>query len=225
MAASNKGRYVFAGGADIFDDDLTPTIDPASPLAAIIGDYYWGTGITSPPTPTLIPYAWVSTPLARRPATIVNTASVGQVGGSTAYATDATSVTAVGVGPANIELNTDCDADAFNLATFLVTFRAGPSPRQPIMRINLYGRTDAEIYRVMRVRLGSRVTIPDTQAGWPAAATSFSIEGIRHEAGVDHRFVEWSTAALIGTAPPAPGPWFRWDTTAWFPISVDMRPF
>lgn len=223
MPSSNKGRPALVGGADIFDDDLVPTPDPTSPLVAIVGDYYWGAAVTNAPAPVVIPYAWVSTPLLRRPAAIVNTASVGMVGGSTAYARSAASITQYGVGPANIDLHTDCDADPFNLATFLVAYRATPQPRQPVLRLNLYDRTDAECLRIFRVKLGDRVTISDTQAGWPAAAVSFVIEGIRHEAGVEHRFVEWATSTVLGAAPPTPGPWWRWDASAW--DGTDIRAF
>lgn len=222
--SSAKGRAALVGGADVFDADLLPWPEyPASPLAAVVGDYYWGTGVTDALSPVEIPYAWIATPLARKPTTPVNAVTVSQTGGTTASALDQASIDRFGSGGEPVTLDTACDADPANLAEFLVEYEATPRPRQPLVRLVLHGRTDAEVLRILRVKLGQRVRIPDAPAFWPPGAANLVVEGIAHRLAVEDRAVVWATSALIGVAPTEPGPWWRWDASTW--DGTDLVPF
>jgi hypothetical protein len=153
-----------------------------------------------PPAVVEIPYAWIATPLTRKPTTAITKAQVTQSGGVVAYssAPDATA-RQFGVNTATVTLDTACDADPQNLATFLTTYQGAPRPRQPTLTFNLLARTDAECLIILGVQLAQRVRITGSPAGTPPGAANFVVEGIAHALGVDDRTVIWSTAALIGT--------------------------
>lgn len=221
MASSNKGRLAQVGGADIFEADLVP--DPTSPLAAIVGDYWWGSGVTEANAPIEIPYAWVSIPVQRRPTNVINAARVTSTSGAFGAFTDAGSVDRYGEQFQAIDIDTGCTADPANLATFLVTYFAQPRPRQPRLVLNLYNRTESECARILGVGLARRVRIPDAPASWPPGAANFTVEGIRHVGAVDQRTVEWSTSAIVGVAATEPGPWFRLDASVL--SGTDLRPY
>jgi hypothetical protein len=174
-------------------------------------------------TATLIPYAWISTPLSRRPASAVNAPVVTQPGGAVGYSTNAASITRYGLGAPPITLNTLCTADPGNLATFLTTYQSTPRPRQPVVRLNLIGRTEAECQRILSVGFAQWVQITGAPAAWPPGAANFTVQGFHHVMGVEQRYVDWQTAALIGASPTAPGPWFKWDSSSW--DGTDTRPF
>lgn len=220
MGSTAKGRPALVGGADVFDADLIP--DPGL-LAAIVGDYWWGTGVAEATSSVEIPYSWISPPLQRRPSVIVNDATVSQSGGVTAYSNDATSTARYGVNAASVQLETSSSADPASLAAFLTTYYAQPRPRQPILQLNLYNRTEPECMRILGVGLAERVRITGAPAGWPPGAVNFTVEGIRHVGAVERRTVEWATAAIVGSAATDPGPWFRWDASFW--DGTDLRPF
>lgn len=174
-------------------------------------------------TATQIPYAWIATPLTRRPAPAVNAPVVSQTGGAVGYSTSVASITRYGLGAPSIQLETACTADPANLATFLTTYQATPRPRQPVMQLNLIARSDAECLRILAVGFAQWVQITGAPTRWPPGATNFIVQGIRHVMATDQRIVEWQTTALIGTSPTAPGPWFRWDSSSW--DGTDIRPF
>jgi len=157
-----------------------------------------------------IPFSWISPGLVRKPTTAITKAQVTQNSGATSYAaaTDA-QIRQYGTNTAVTTLDTAVDADAQNLATFLVSYEAVPRPRQPTLVLNLLARTDAECLIILGVQLAQRVTITGAPAGTPPGALNFTVEGISHVLAVDQRTVTWATAALIGATTTAPGPWFR----------------
>jgi hypothetical protein len=164
------------------------------------------------PLPVLeIPYEWVYT-LTRRPTTPVNTATVTQTGGVTAYSTRAGGVTANGA-DFSVTLTTALDVDAQSLATHLTTYYGTARPRQPVLTFNLYDRTDAECLLLLNVGRFRRVRIIHAPAAWPPGAANFTVEGFQHVMAVDQRLLSWATAALVGVSASAPGPWFRVDSS------------
>lgn len=162
------------------------------------------------PDVVLIPFSWIATPLARKPTVAITKAQIGRTDGATAYssATDAL-VRQYGANTAETTLDTACDADPQSLAAFLTTYQATPRPRQPTLTFNLLARSDDECLTILGVGLAQRVRITGAPATTPLGALDFVVEGIRHVIAVDQRTVTWSTAALIGVATAAPGPWFR----------------
>lgn len=223
--ASGKGRPAQVGGADIVDHDLLPWPElPNSPLAAVLNEYYWGAGVTGPPAPVQIPYSWITYPLIGQPTPAYTRAAVSQTGGVTSYASAAAAtVRRYGAQLFTATLDTDVDADTANLATFVIAYQATPRPRRPVMRIYLHNRTEDECLRILRVGYGMRVQITDAPATWPPGAANITIEGKAHSISVDARYVDWTTTALIGAAPTAPGPWWRWGASRWG--GTDIRPF
>lgn len=212
MTSTGHGRRGLIGGAELFDADLEPwPQDPLSPLRSVVNDYYWGGG---PTAVTEIPYAWISQPVQRQPTTAVNQVTVSQAEGNSGFATDRASIRLNGIGPESIAISSSTSADPGNLARFLVALQATPRPRQPILRINLYARTEVEALEVLHVQLGQRVRITGAPTHWPVGATNFVVEGIAHTIAADQRVVEWATSALIGLDPSEPGPWVRADASA-----------
>lgn len=157
-----------------------------------------------------IPFSWISPVLVRKPTVAITKARIDQAGGATAFASALPALVAqYGANTATTVLHTAVAADAQNLAHFLTTYQAVPRPRQPTLTLNLLQRTDAECLVILGVRLARRVHIIGAPIGTPPGALSFTVEGIRHVIGVEERTVTWSSAALIGVATTAPGPWFR----------------
>jgi hypothetical protein len=162
-----------------------------------------------------IPYSWIATPLTRQPTSAITKAQITQTNGATAYASASDAlVRQYGANVARTDLDTAVDADAQNLASFLVTYEAVPRPRHPTLTFNLLARTDAECLLLLGVTLAQRVRIVQAPVGIPAGLLDFVIEGISHTAAVDNRTVTWATAALIGVTTTAPGPWFRRGTSS-----------
>jgi hypothetical protein len=177
-----------------------------------------------PLPPVLIPFSWIATPLTRKPTTAITKAQISQLDGATAYSSaSAALVRQYGVNAAQVTLDTACDADPQNLATFLTTYQSTPRPRQPTLTFNLLARTDAECLIILAVGLARRVRIIEAPTGTPPGALNFTVEGIRHVLGVEERTITWSTSALIGTSTSEAGPWFRWGSSRWG--GTDQRPF
>jgi hypothetical protein len=168
----------------------------------------------TPPAAVEIPFSWIATPIARKPTTAITKAQISQLNGATAYSSaTAAAIRQYGVNTAQTTLDTDCDADPLNLATFLTTYQSTPRPRQPTLMFHLLARTDPECLLILGVKLAQRVRIVDAPSGTPPGALNFTVEGIRHTLAVDQRDVTWSTAALVGTGTSSPGPWFRLGTS------------
>jgi hypothetical protein len=170
-----------------------------------------------------IPYSWIATPLSRQPTTAVNSPVVTQAGGTTGYSVNTTSITKYGYGAPLIEVQTGCTADPAALAGFLTTYLGTPLPRQPVIRLNLMARSDAERQIILGIGFGQWVQITSAPSYWAPGTANFTIIGIHHVMGVETRIVEWSTSALMGSAPTAPGPWFKLDTSSF--DGTDVVPF
>lgn len=172
---------------------------------------------------TQIPYKWIATPVSRQPTLPINAPVVTQSNGAVGFSLNSTSITRYGYGSPQITLETDCTADPGNLAAFLTTYRGTPLPRQPVIRLNLYARSETECGIILGVGFAQWVQITGAPSTWAPGAANFTVIGIHHIMGVEQRIVEWSTSALLGSSPTAPGPWFKWDTSSW--DGTDQRPF
>ncbi len=212
------GRYAGAIGAT---SNLLPLPDifAADTASLIVNDWFWPPG---PPTPVQIPYAWLSPPLRSRPDKPMTTAAVSQSnGGDTGTSNtqfNEASLTEYGDNAFTATLNTACAGDIANLAKWILDFYATapsavPRARFPSLTINLAARAPHEIWRILDITLGTRVSITDTPAGWPAGASEQVVEGIHHAAGANERWVEFNTAPVVGSTAGAAGPWFRLDTS------------
>lgn len=221
--ASSSGRGVIlnshppANPHRRFGATLRPRPDllGTSGSAAIFNDYWWGTGVVSPPAPVEIPYGWLAgfQPLRIRPDKPLTTAAVSVDGGGTASAEDGASLAAFGDTAFSATLHTATPTDAAALAAWAVAYYATdpddvPRARFPALLIRLTGRTQPEMHRVLSVGIGTRITITGAPATWPEGATEQVVEGIRHTLS-DARDVEWTTAPVVGSAPGVAGPWFR----------------
>lgn len=182
----------------------------------------------APPEAVQIPYSWLSPPIAHRPDRPFTTASVGRTNGSTARAFNAAARAEYGELDFSAELDSATDADPAALADYILQYYAtqpGKVPRQraSTMRLRLNARTPSECAVILGVTEGRRITITGTPARWPEGATEQVVEGIHHIITAEPRDVEWVTAPVIGTAPGAPGPWFRVDSS--FADGTDAIPF
>jgi len=167
-----------------------------------------------PLPPVEIPFSWISDPIVRKPTTAITKAQVSQAGGTTSYSSaSAALVRQFGANSAVVSLSNASDADQMNLAVFFTTYQATPRPRQPLLTLNLFSRTEAEADLILAVPLAARVRVTGAPAATPPGALNFTLQGIRHVMGVEVRTVTWSTAALIGTTTTAPGLWFRLGTS------------
>lgn len=167
-----------------------------------------------PPVVLQIPYSWIATPETRQPTSAITKAQITQQDGATAYASASDAlVRQYGANTARTTLDTAVDADAQNLASFLVAYEAVPRPRRPTLTFQLLNRTDAECLLLLGATLAQRAQIIQAPSGIPPGLLDFTIEGISHVGAVDNRSVTWATAALIGATTTAPGPWFRFGTS------------
>jgi len=156
MSATGKGRLT---GFELADEDLldpTSTSCIDSPLATITNDYLWG---GFPPTPTRIPYSWLTPPARWRSDQPRNVAQVTRTGGSTARATSVASVTAVGERPFAAMLSSPVIADPQAYATWIVGNYTAPRQRMPQLRLNLFSRTAVECWLILEREIGDRISI------------------------------------------------------------------
>ncbi len=153
-----------------------------------------------PDAPLAVPVCWFSQPLQLRLDRPINHAEVTQVGGNTARADNATSITTYGgVFPFAATLTTAVDADATNLAHWTVTYNGTPRMRSPLLVLNLLYRTDAEKLQILGVARGERIRLTGLPNEWPTSARTLVIAGVTHTTSVAGRIVEWTTAPVIGT--------------------------
>lgn len=165
------------------------------------------------PAPVEIPLCWLSQPVRLRLEKPYTTAEVTNSGQSPAYATNATALATYGDQAFGATLDSACTADASNLASWTVTYRAEPLTRSPELVINLMHRTDPERALILSLRRNQRIKIVGVPPEFPAGADTPVISGITDEIGTMARRVRLTTRAVIGTAPGLAGPWFRVGTS------------
>lgn len=181
------------------------TGDETDPLVA--QDWYMS-GLSAP-APIEIPYSWLSGPLRFRQDKAFTRSSVTKSGAGIAVS--------VVDSDEEIEhtatLDSNNNVDTGNLAHFTVTYYDEPRTRASQLRLFLNKRAPTEIWTILGVKVGDRITITGTPTGWPNGATSLVVEGIHHtSAGA--RVVEWSTSPLIGETIGSVGPFFRVGVSA-----------
>jgi hypothetical protein len=165
MASTGQGRLIRSGMASpqAMRYPVRQETVNGSGLAAALGDYWWG---GYPPTPTQIPYSWLSPPARWRPAPPANTAAVTRTGGETARSVNRTSVASIGERPFTATLNTTVADDPYNFASYITTFYSDPRQRMPEIALELAGRTPTECWRILSRKIGDRISI----TGAPNAA-------------------------------------------------------
>lgn len=197
-----------------------------SGVAAVsLSDYFWG---FTPPVPTQIPYTWLSPPFRARADQPINDVAITRTGGETAYLVNSTSIDSYGdfTGGGQISLATVSRDDPLSYATWIVNYYSGHRMRCPSLTVNIFGgvRTDAEVWRILGVKIGTRIQITGAPATWPEGTTSLIVEGIAHQVGQNVRTVTWNTSPVIGGTPGTVGPWFRLNGASLI-NGVDVLPF
>lgn len=173
-------------------------------------EWYWG---GYPPPPVQIPYSWLRVPVRIKQDNPLNVAEVTQSGGATARTRDQTSVDA----NAGREWKFDETIDSIvlsdppNLAKWVVDYYSDPRPRHALLVLVLNVRTVPEIWRILGVTQGRRISITGAPATWPTGATELIVEGIVHSIPADLRTVGWLASPVVGAAVGSAGPWFRTD--------------
>lgn len=208
MPALGRGRLMRTH--DVGFDGLLPRTDGlgSGVASSASRDFWYG---FSPPTPTQIPYAWLSPPFRARADRPLNDQTVTRTGGATGYAPNAASIARFGSVSNPVTLETAVDADAQALANWQTTYYTNPRMRCPSLTVNLFGpsRSDPEKWRTLGVKIGTRIQITGAPATWPEGTTSLIVEGVTHQIGQGVRTVTWNTSPVIGATPGMVGPWFR----------------
>jgi hypothetical protein len=209
------GKLLRLGAAEFDVEDMIgrpDVLDQTNSAATVVNDYVWG---TPTPPPTVIPYAWLAPPMRFRADAPINTARVTQYGAGTAIATDATSIANYGLVEEQVTLSTDLPADAQALVNWLVRYYADFRMRCPSITINLNSGAlgQVDVWRVLGVRIGDRISIPDAPATWPAGSSTLFVEGVTRVESAAQRTVTWNTSPVIGAAPGQVGPWFRLNSS------------
>lgn len=164
-----------------------------------------------PPTPVDIPYTWIRGPFRSKQDTPLRLAEVSQSGGSTARSKDPTLTSTDRVWPFRETIDSIVPPDPANLAKWITDYYRIPRPRNPGLTLLLNIRTEAEIYRILSVRQGTRISVSGAPAGWPTGSGELIVEGVQHDVRADLRFVTWNTTPVIGAAVGSSGPWFYSD--------------
>lgn len=207
------GRYLgMVGSAS--DLIAFASVFPPSTVGDILQDWTFQPG---PPAPVQIPYGWLGDILQYRPEKPLTSAAVSRFGAGTARDRDNTAISEYGDNPFTAELHTACTADAPNLAKHVIDFyaQAGQIPRSRMssMTIQLTGRPQAELHRILSIKQGQRVRISGAPASWPAGMTEQIVEGIAHSYS-GGALITFLTSPVIGTTAGTAGPWFRLDVSA-----------
>lgn len=176
-----------------------------------------------PLPPVEIPYTWLRGPVRVRQATKFNRAEVTQSGGATARSSNVASNTErQWVFTATLDSVTDADPAA--LAKWTTDYYDEPLPRSSALTLTLNSRSSTEIWRILGVAQGRRISIVDAPATWPTGATELLVEGITHQIQADVRLVTWNTSPVVGAEAGQSGPWFRRDDSR-YSSATDIRPF
>lgn len=155
MTSTGKGRLYRARRYGNLRGRLAVTdVDPTARTVA--GDTWWG---GFPPTPTQIPYAWLTPPARWRSDQPRNLAQISRARGGTARSVNTTSVAAVGERPFTASLDSKVVDDPQNYADWIVGNYTAPRQRMPQVRLNLAGRSPTECWRILERRIGDRISI------------------------------------------------------------------
>lgn len=207
------GRYLGMVGST---SDLVAfaSVFPPSTVGDILQDWTFQPG---PPAPVQIPYAWLADFLRYRPEKPLTSALVTRTGAGAARDRNDTAISEYGDNPFPAELTTACTADPASLAKHVIDFyaQAGVTPRSRMsaMTIQLAGRPQAEIHRILSIKQGRRLHISGAPATWPAGMTEQVVEGIARSYS-EGALITFITSPVIGTDPGEAGPWFRLDVSA-----------
>lgn len=187
---------------------------PPSTTPDILQDWTFQPG---PPAPVEIPYAWLADFLRYRPEKPLTSATVTRQGAGAARERDATAISEYGDNPFTATLWTALTADPANLAKHIIDFyaQAGQIPRARMssMTIELTGRPQAEMHRILSIRQGQRIQITDAPTTWPFGMTEQIVEGIARSYS-DGAQITFLTSPVIGVDAGEAGPWFRLDVSA-----------
>lgn len=112
-----------------------------------------------PPTPIEIPMGWISGRATFRQDPPFARAEVSQRSGDTARARNVTSVINGREWVFTATLDSIVDSDPGNLAAWVTAYYTDPLPRASAVTLILNSRTPTEIWRILRVVQGSRITI------------------------------------------------------------------
>lgn len=195
---------------------LCPSVVPGSSAAAsILNHYFWGTGVVAAPPPVEIPLLWLSQPLPHRMDPPYNDAEVtASSSGVAARRRNRTSISEVGVQSYTASLETATAGDPAALVAYVIARRGEARVRSPRITIDLLYRTPSEQRHLLRIRRGRRILITGVPANFPEGANSLVVTGVSHEIGVTVRLLHLTTAAVVGSTPGRPGPWFRLGSSA-----------
>lgn len=170
-----------------------------------------------------IPWTWVRGPLRVLRDRPLRIAEVTQAGGPTARSKDPTLLNTDRVWKFTATLDSVVADDAANLAEWVTTYYDTPRPRSPELVLVLNNRTEAELYRILRVKQGTRIALSGIPASWPPGAGAWIVEGVAHQVVADERLVVWNLAPVIGTTVGESGPWYYADDSR--SSGTDVIPF
>jgi hypothetical protein len=206
VPALGRGRLTHTH--DVTFDGMLPRTDGlgSGVASAAARDFWWG---FNPPTPTQIPYDWLSPPARFRADQPINDTAVTRSGAETAYLSNQPSIDLYGDFATQETIDTISPDDPASLATWLIAYYAGHRMRCPAVTLNLLSRTTADIWTILGVRIGTRIQITGAPATWPEGTSSLIVEGIAHSISQNGRTVTWTTSPVIGATPGAVGPWFK----------------
>jgi hypothetical protein len=175
---------------------------------ALAQDWYLS-GLSAPEA-VEIPWTWISGPLRFRQDKAITYAAVTATRGSAVSVVESDEQLDF-----SASLDTVNVVDAGNLAHFITTYYDTPRTRIAALKLILNIRTVTEIWTILGVGVGTRITITDTPVGWPDGAGSLVVEGIKHSSSdATLRTVEWSTSPLVGETVGEVGPFFRVGASA-----------
>lgn len=188
----------------------TDLFQPEPDARLLATDWYFS-GL--PPSPVDIPWTWIQGPLRIRQDNPLRQAEVAQSSGATARAKDPTLTTTEQVWTYTETIDSVTSADAANLATWTVDYYTISRPRTPALTLLLNDRTEDELYRILSVKQGTRISLSGVPASWPTGAGELIVEGIAHTITADARRVSWNTTPVIGAELGESGPWLYTDDT------------
>lgn len=198
-------------------------LDQSDTAATVASDYFFG---VAPPPVTVIPYDWLSPPATFRADAPINDPQITNGRGGVVQSPNAASIATYGDFPLPVTLSTISDGDAPALAYWFSVYYAGFRMRCPGLTVNLLDarRTQADIWRVVGVRIGDRISIPDAPGTWPQGANTMFVEGITHTVSQNERKVSFNCSPVIGSTPGTAGPWFTADNS-FAGSTTDLAPF